>query len=85
MQDISSLSEKLLRATQSCASQTERADYLEDQCTLLKEKINDLLMRVAQNEKRQIKTTETHNIAVQTDGTSEAGFFIIQHTPSGSL
>ena len=78
MQQISSLSGKLLRAKQSCTSQIERADYLEDQCTLLKEKVNDLLQEVAHEKDKEIKTTETIDTAVQTDDTSKVCFL---HSP----
>ncbi|XP_078383066.1 uncharacterized protein LOC144665664 isoform X1 [Oculina patagonica] len=70
-EQISSLSEKLLQATQRYTNQTERADYLEDQCALLKEKVNDLLLRVAQKDEKHIKNVETTDNAVQTDDTSK--------------
>lgn len=79
LQQISSLSEKLLRATQSYTNQTERAGYLENQCALLKEKVNDLLLKVAQKDEKHIKNAETTDSAVQTDDTSEAGFLFILH------
>lgn len=76
MQQISSLSEKLLRATQSYTNQMERADNLEEQCISLKEKVNGLLQRVEQKDEKQFKNAETTGNAVQTDDTSEAGFII---------
>lgn len=67
MQQISALSDKLLRATQSCNTQMERVDYLEDQCSMLKEKVNDLVLTVVRKEKEQIKDTDAIDNAVQTD------------------
>ena len=68
---MSSLHHKLLRAEQSCKTQVERADYLGDQCALLKEKVADLFQKVTQTEGKQIKTTETTSTGVQTDDTSK--------------
>lgn len=76
MQQISSLSDKLLQATQSCNNQTERADYLEDQCTMLKEKVNDLLLTVARKEKEKIKNTDTIDNASQTDDAPEVSILL---------
>lgn len=69
---ISSFSEDLLRAKQIGTSQTERANYLEDQCTLLRERVDDLSQIVAQKEEEQIKDKETVSTAVQTDDASKA-------------
>lgn len=77
MQQISSLSEELLRAKQIGTSQTERADYLEDQCTLLREKVNDLSRIVAQKKEEQIKNIETVSTAVQTDDASKASYLYL--------
>ena len=77
MQQISSLSEELLRAKQIGTSQTERADYLEDQCTLLREKVNDLSRIVAQKKEEQIKDIETVSTAVQTDDASKASYLYL--------
>lgn len=77
LQQVSSLSGELLRAKQNGTSQTERADYLEDQCTLLREKVNDLLRIVAQKEEEQIKDKETVSTAVQTDDASKARFLYL--------
>ena len=77
MQQISSLSEELLRAKQTGTSQTERADYLEDQCTLLREKVNDLSRIVAQKKEEQIKNIETVSTAVQTDDASKASYLYL--------
>lgn len=77
LQQVSSLSEDLLRAKQNGTSQTERADYLEDQCTLLGEKVNDLLRIVTQKEEEQIKDKETVSTAVQTDDASKARYLYL--------
>ena len=77
MQQISSLSEELLRAKQIGTSQTERADYLEDQCTLLREKVNDLSRIVAQKKEEQIKDGKTVGTAVQTDDASKASYLYL--------
>ena len=77
MQQISSLSEELLRAKQIGTSQTERADYLEDQCTLLREKVNGLSRIVAQKKEEQIKNIETVSTAVQTDDASKASYLYL--------
>lgn len=77
MQQISSLSEELLRTKQIGTSQTERADYLEDQCTLLREKVNDLSRIVAQKKEEQIKNIETVSTAVQTDDASKASYLYL--------
>ena len=77
MQQISSLSEELLRAKQIGKSQTERADYLEDQCNLLREKVNDLLRTGAQKKEEQIKENETVSTAVQTDVASKACYLFL--------
>lgn len=74
---MSSLSEELLRAKQIGTSQTERADYLKDQCTLLREKVNDLLRTGAQEEEEQIKDSETISTAVQTDHASKARYLYL--------
>lgn len=76
MQQISSLSEELLRAKEIGTSQTERADYLEDQCTLLREKVNDLSRIVAQ-EKEQMEDIETISTAVQTGDASKASYLYL--------
>lgn len=77
MQQISSLSEELLRAKQIGTSQTERADYLEDQCTLLREKVNNLLRMVVQKEEEQIKDKKTVITALQTDDASKARYLFL--------
>ena len=69
---ISSFSEELLRAKQIGTSQTERANYLEDQCTLLREKVDDLSQIVARKEEEQIKNKEPVSTAVQTDDAPKA-------------
>lgn len=77
MQQISSLSEELLRAKEIGTSQTERADYLEDQCTLLREKVNDLSRIVAQKKEEQMQDIETVSTAVQTDDASKASYLYL--------
>ena len=71
-QQISSFSKELLRAKQIGTSQTERANYLEDQCTLLRERVDDLSQILAQKEGEEIKDKETVSTAVQTDDASKA-------------
>lgn len=77
LQHISSLSKELLRAKRIGTSQTERTDYLEDQCTLLSEKVNDLLRIEALKEEEQIKEKETLSTAVQTDDSSKARYLYL--------
>lgn len=77
MQQISSLSEELLRAKEIGTSQTERADYLEDQCTLLREKVNDLSRIVAQKKEEQMQDSATVSTAVQTDDASKASYLYL--------
>lgn len=77
MQQISSLSEELLRAKEIGTSQTERADYLEDQCTLLREKVNDLSRIVAQKKEEQMQDIENVSTAVQTDDASKASYLYL--------
>ena len=77
LQQISSPSEELLRAKEIGTSQTERADYLEDQCNLLREKVNDLLRIGVQKKEEQIKEKETVSTAVQTDDTSKACYLFL--------
>lgn len=77
MQQISSLSEELLRAKEIGTSQAERADYLEDQCTLLREKVNDLSRIVAQKKEEQMQDIETVSTAVQTDDASKASYLYL--------
>ena len=73
MLQISSLSDDLLRAKQIGTSQTERADNLEEQCNLLREKVNGLLRTGAQKEEDQLKEKETvSTAAVQKDDASKA-------------
>lgn len=77
MQQISSLSDELLRAKEIGTSQTERADYLEDQCTLLREKVNDLSRIVAQKKEEQMQDIENVSTAVQTDDASKASYLYL--------
>lgn len=77
MQQISSLSEELLRAKEIGTSQTERADYLEDQCTLLREKVNDLSRIVAQEKEEQMQDIETISTAVQAGDVSKASYLYL--------
>ena len=74
-QQVSSLTEKLLKAKEICKSQTERADDLETQCSFLNEKLDTLSQKIAQLEKEGInyKTVETTTTAVQTDDMPKVG------------
>ena len=69
LQQISSLREQLLKASETSRSQTERANYLETQCTFLNVKVDNLLQRIAQLNKEGSKPAET----ITTDGLLKVG------------